>query len=104
MHVQGQGGLIRDLAEATTWFRIAAAQGQAEAQSALDVIATISISTPGIRVQVLGLTSAKGLATNGREGLVQDKAATAGRAAVLLDGDTKPTSISTTNLRKAGGL
>ena len=29
---------------------------------------------------------------------------TARRAAVLLDGDTTPTSINTTNPRKAGGL
>ena len=45
-----------------------------------------------------------GQAINGREGLVQDTQTKRGRLAVLLDGDTKPTSISTTNLRKAGGL
>ena len=43
-------------------------------------------------------------AASGREGLVQDQTTKPGRAAVLLDGDTKTTSISTTNLRKASGL
>ena len=57
-----------------------------------------------MRVQVFGLTSANGLAINGRQGLVQDKTTKPGRLAVLLDGDTKATSISTMNLRKAGGL
>ena len=104
MHVQGLGGLVRDLAEAATWCRLAAAQGQAQAQALLDAIATLPINQPGMRVQVFGLTSANGLAMNGRDGLVQDQITKPGRAAVLLDGDTKPTSISTTNLRKAGAL
>ena len=94
----------RDFAEAAAWFRLAAAQGNADAPSVRDCIATWPIEQPGMRVQVFGLTSATGQAVNGREGLVQDKATKAGRAAVLLDGETNPTSISTTNLRKAGGL
>ena len=63
-----------------------------------------TILTSGMRVQVFGLTSANSQASIGREGLVQDKVTKAGRAAVLLDGETKPTSVSTTNLRKAGGV
>ena len=104
MYGMGQGGLVRDLAEAATWLQLAAAQGQVQAQSLLDYIATAPMGAPGMRVQVIGLTSADGLAINGQEGLVQDKATKPGRASVLLDGDTTPTSISTTNLRKAGGL
>ena len=59
-----------------------------------------------MRVQVRGLTSADGLhQLNDREGMVvHDEAAKAGSVAVLLDGDTASTSISTTNLRKAGSL
>ena len=101
MHAKGQGGLVRDFAEAAAWFRLAAAQGNANAQSALDCLATLPINQPGMRVQVVGLTSANGLAINGREGLVQDQTTKPGRAAVLLDGDTEPTSINITNLRKA---
>ena len=104
MHASGQGGLIRNLAEAATWLRLAAAQGDAGAQSVLEHIASCPIHQPGMRVQVFGLTSATGQAVNGRKGLVQDKAAKSGRAAVLLDGEKQPTSISTTNLRKTGGL
>ena len=107
MHARGQGGLVPDFAEAARWCRLAAAQGEATAQPVLDyidAIATLPINTPGMRVQVFGLTSANGLAVNGREGLVQDQTTKPGRAAVLLDGDTKTTSISTTNLRKASGL
>ena len=99
-----QGGLVSDLAAAATWLRLAAAQGHARAQSALADFATYPIGHPGMRVQVFGLTSANGQAVNGREGLVQNRATKAGRAAVLLDGETHPTSISTTNLRRAGGL
>ena len=104
MHANGQGGIVPNLAEAATWLRLAAAQGNAEAQSALDRFDTFPINTRGMRVQVFGLTSANGLAANGRHGLVQDQLTKPGRAAVLLDGDTQPTSISTTNLHKAGGL
>ena len=104
MHARGQGGLVQDLAEAATWFRLAAAQGEANAQPVLDYIATLPTNRPGMRVHVFGLTSATGLAVNGREGLVHDQTTKPMMAAVLLDRDTKPTSISTTNLRKAGGL
>ena len=98
------GGLVQDVAEAARWFRLAAAQGDAIAQPVLDYIATLPINELGMRVQVFGLTSATGLAVNDREGLVQDQTTKPGRVVVLLNGDTKPTSISTTNLRKAGSL
>ena len=42
MHAKGQGGLVRDFAKATTWLRLAAAQGHAHTQPLLDYIATSS--------------------------------------------------------------
>ena len=41
---------------------------------------------------------------NGRTGLVQGPAPRPGRLVVLLDGDTTPTSLRETNLRKADGF
>ena len=55
---------------------------------------------PGTRVEVFGLTSARGRAHNGRCGLVQDKKVKVGRAAVLLEGDATPTSLSLANLHR----
>ena len=75
------------LAAAQGLLRLAAAQGDAHAQSLLDDLATLPISQPGMLVQVFGVTSAGGMAINGRQGLAQDTATKPGRAAVLLDGD-----------------
>lgn len=64
---------------------------------------TTLIVPAGMRVQVAGLSSARGRALNGREGRVQDKQVTPGRVAVLLDGDAKPNSIRLTYLRPLAG-
>ena len=54
---------------------------------------------PGMPVVVTGLTASPQF--NGRTGLVQGPAPRPGRLAVLLDGDTKPTSLREANLRRA---
>ena len=80
-----------------------AARGDAEASTQLAAIAQWPLATPGMPVVVTGLTASPQF--NGRTGLVQGaRAPRPGRLAVLLDGDTTPTSLRVANLRKADGF
>ena len=101
MHATGQG-TPTDLRQAAAWWRRAAAQGHAGATTVLDKLAQWPLGMPGTPVVVTGLAASPQF--NGRTGIVQGPATKPGRLAVLLDGDTKPTSIRETNLRKAAGL
>ena len=58
---------------------------------------------PAVRlVVVIGLATSPQF--NGRTGIVRELATLPGQLAVLLEGDTKSTSIRETNLRKADGV
>lgn len=103
------GDELHDVPKGVALLRLAVAQGQADAKRILkDNMIDDAIDAPGMRVRVVGLTSSVGRANNGRKGTVQKAQTTknvkAGRAAVILDGDAKPSSISLNNLRRADGL
>ena len=69
------------------------------ASTNIEAILQCSLASPGMPVVVTGLTASPQF--NGRAGLVQGPAPRPGRLAVLLDGDTKPTSLREANLRRA---
>ena len=99
---QALGGLALDHGKAAKWLRRAAAQGDKLAQEKLAGVATFPIDSAGMRVVVVGLTSAAAASLNGCQGLVQKgRRVKPGRAAVLLDGNAQPSSIRLANLRKA---
>eukprot|EP00040_Diaphanoeca_grandis_P035648 m.224665 g.224665 ORF g.224665 m.224665 type:complete len:93 (+) comp33438_c6_seq6:47-325(+) len=89
MYGNGQG-VHQDIRVAATYFKLAAKQGFTDAIAALGTMFSV-----GTRVQVTGLTSNSDL--NDSTGTVT-KALNNGRAAVVLDGQTKPQSIRHFNL------
>ena len=95
-------GTPPDLRQAAEWWRKAAAQGDAKASGNLQIMLQWALDTPGMPVVVTGLTASPQF--NGRAGLVQGPAPKPGRLAVLLDGDSKPTSLREANLVKADGV
>ena len=103
-HCLGAGGADRNLASATTWYKLAerAAKGLASMKKDLQkrwkTIAAAPLSTPGMRVEVFGLTSGT---CNGRHGIVQERKVKHGRVAVTLEGGTALVSIRLSNVRKA---
>ena len=97
MYCQGQG-VRPDLRCAAEWWSKARAQGNTGASIALAAIAHAALDTRGTPVVVTGLAANPQF--NGRVGIVRGPATKPGRLAVLLDGDAKPSSLRTANLRK----
>ena len=89
-HANGTG-VARGHAGAARWCRGGPEQGLPKATGALEALASCHL--PGTSVVLSGLQ-------NGRRGVVSRKLAKKpGRAAVMLEGDTLPTSVKLENLR-----
>ena len=105
MYFDGKG-VRQGYAEACKWLQLAAAQGNAGAIKVLDMMQEgnlIPTPPPGTAITTILLASAASTQYNNRSGIVMAPMPTVklGRAAVLLDGETKPISFKLKNLQVA---
>ena len=103
MYENGEG-VRQDYAQACKWIQFAAMQGDADAIELLDRMQDrnyIPSPAPGTTITTILLTSAASSQYNNRSGVVTAPTPTIkpGRAAVLLDGETRPISFKMKNLQ-----